>query len=425
MDFFFILLDFLCGFCMIDSKLIENTTSNDLEIIMSSEELLNLEECKILLQAATEIIIPYEQEWKKSGKYFDFFSALGVERKEVRHSALLATLLNPMAIHGMEDCFLKAFVKRIGFCDFITKNAIVRTEEVINGGRRLDISIVSENRKQKIVIENKIDTNDHDNQLNAYLNDLKKQYDNQSWKLVYLTLNGELPCEAIDSSEIVCLSYREDILRLLETLSKSEKQIPESIREIIRQYIITIKNITNQGFDKEMNKELMELIINDNNFDLVEKMYKQLNEIKIEVLTTFIMLLKKNFELKKRSVSISYRSESNYENAIARYAISTSVNEDKEYLTFSFDLNQDKVFHLIFDPEGWFWIEIKDNDGSNLDRDKKTSQFCSKGEEFDKINFRFPDSGFLKFARMTDEEKEKYISDYVAEIERRLFEMQL
>ena len=391
---------------------------------MSSEELLDLEECTILLQKAKEIIVPYEQEWKKSGKYFDFFSALGIERKEVRHSALLATLLNPMAIHGMEDCFLKVFVKQIGFCDFSTKNAIVRTEEVINGGRRLDISIVSEDGKQEIVIENKIDTNDHDNQLNAYLKDLKKQYDNESWKLVYLTLNGDLPCEKIDSSEILCLSYREDILQLLEILAKTEKRLPDPIREIILQYIITIKNITNQGVDKEMNKELMELIISDNNYDLVERMYKHLNEIKIEVLTTFITKLKKRFESNKRDISIFYKSESNYENAIARYAISTSNNENTEYLIFSFNLKQDKVFHIMFDPAGWFWNEIKDNDGSNHDKAEKTSEFCSYGE-FDKINFRFPDSGFMKFARMTEEEKEKYISDYVDDIESRLTKMQL
>ena len=112
------------------------------------------------------------------------------------------------------------------------------------------------------------------------------------------------------------------------------------------------------------------------------------------------------------------------QNAIARYAISTSNNENTEYLIFSFNLKQDKVFHIMFDPAGWFWNEIKDNDGSNHDKAEKTSEFCSYGE-FDKINFRFPDSGFMKFARMTEEEKEKYISDYVDDIESRLTKMQL
>ncbi len=390
-----------------------------LGVVMAIEK-NDLESYSKLLDKAREIIIPYEQEWQKSGKYFNFFEALGIERKEVRHSALLATLLNPKALHGMEDRFLKLFVEKIGFDSFCTKNAIVRTEEVIKGGRRLDISIVSADWKQKIVIENKIDTDDHDNQLNAYLADLKKQYDSTSYRLIYLTLNGDFPYEEINESEIICLSYREDILHLMEKISLSKNNLPNPILEIIRQYTITIQNITNQGVDKEMDKKMMELLVTDNNYELADRMYKQLSEIKIEVLTHFIELLLGKFH--SSDISVKYKSETNYKNAVARYAVSTADNES-EYLQLGFSLQNNKRFFITFEPAGWFWNEIKNNDNSE---DKTTTEeFWARGKEFDKINFRFPNTGFMKFARMSEKEQEEYISNYVDDIECRLREMNL
>ena len=117
----------------------------------------DLEGYKKLLKRTNEIVILNKQEWQRSGKYFNIFSALGIERKEVRHSAILAELLNPNGMHGLGDFFLKEFLHRISFDSFPTKNAIIKKEEVITNNRRLDISITSYDGNQKIVIENKID----------------------------------------------------------------------------------------------------------------------------------------------------------------------------------------------------------------------------------------------------------------------------
>lgn len=225
-----------------------------------SDKKIDIQKTEDLLNKANQIIKLNEQEWRKSGKYFNVFSALGIENKEVRHSALLAALLDPNGFHGMSDCFLKEFLHRIDFEIFPTENAIVRTEEVIRGGRRLDISIVSKDGKQKIVIENKIDTEDHDNQLSAYLNDLKTK---DSYKLIYLTLNGDEPTEDIgkQKEEIICLSYKDDILEMLENVSSAKNMLPHPVLEIIRQYILTIKKITNQGVDRKMDEQLLNEIL--------------------------------------------------------------------------------------------------------------------------------------------------------------------
>lgn len=239
-----------------------------------SDNQIDIKKCKELLHNASEIIKLNEQEWRKSGKYFNVFSALGIERKEVRHSALLAALLDPNGFHGMSDCFLKEFLHRIDYETFPTEEAIVRTEEVIRGGRRLDISIVSKDGKQKIVIENKIDTVDHDNQLSAYLDDLRKH---KSYKLIYLTLNGDEPTEKIENikdNEIIYLSYKNDILQLLENAASAKNMLPHPVLEIIRQYILTVKSITNQGVDRKMNEDLLnEILKNQDNEKVAEAIW--------------------------------------------------------------------------------------------------------------------------------------------------------
>ena len=41
---------------------------------------------------------------------FNLFDVLGVEHKELQHSALLAWLLNPRGSHGLRDYFLRKFL---------------------------------------------------------------------------------------------------------------------------------------------------------------------------------------------------------------------------------------------------------------------------------------------------------------------------
>lgn len=244
-----------------------------------SDNQFDIQKTADLLHKANEIIKLNEQEWRKSGKYFNIFSALGIENKEVRHSALLAALLNPSGFHGMSDCFLKEFLHRIDFENFPSEDAIVRTEEVIRGGRRLDISIVSKDGKQKIVIENKIYTEDHDNQLSAYLRDLETK---ESYKLIYLTLNGDEPTEDIgkQKGKIICLSYKNDILEMLENVSSASNMLPHPVLEIIRQYILTIKKITNQGVDRKMTDKLVEEILkNKDNEQAAEAIWNTVQTI--------------------------------------------------------------------------------------------------------------------------------------------------
>lgn len=387
-----------------------------------SDKKIDIQKTEDLLKKANEIIKLNEQEWRKSGKYFNVFTALGIENKEVRHSALLAALLDPSGFHGISDCFLKEFLHRIDFETFPTEEAIVRTEEVIRGGRRLDISILSKDGKQKIVIENKIDTVDHDNQLSAYLDDLRKH---KSYKLIYLTLNGDEPTEEIENikdNEIICLSYKNDILQLLENVASAKNMLPHPVLEIIRQYILTIKRITNQGVDRKMDEALMKLLLEGDNFKTVETMYNQLNDIKVSVLTNFLKDFKQEFEKYNRKVTVVYKAEGSLENSARGYA-SSKANNEKEFLNLSFQILENKTFYITFSPDGDAYIEIKPDD--NKTYTNKLWDSIPNYKNCDGINFRNPNEEYKEFALKSDVEQRKWIADYVKNIECALKEMKL
>ena len=378
-----------------------------------------------LLNKANEIIKLNEQEWRKSGKYFNVFTALGIEQKEVRHSALLAALLDPNGFHGMSDCFLKEFLHRIDFENFPTEDAIVRTEEVIRGGRRLDISIVSKDGKQKIVIENKIYTEDHDNQLSAYLRDLETK---ESYKLIYLTLNGDEPTEDIgkQKEEIICLSYKNDILEMLENVASARNMLPHPVLEIIRQYILTIKKLTNQGVDRKMDDALKELLLQGDNFETVETVYNQLNDIKFSVLKEFLEYLKQELESEpyNEKVSIKYKDIENLEKAVRGYT-SSKANNEKEFMQLSFPILKNETFFIRFSPDGDVWPEIKPEDEHSKPYTTKLWSLLEPSyKNCNEMNFRNPNYEFKKFARKTTDEQKEWVADFVKNLENALKQME-
>lgn len=377
------------------------------------------ENYQYLLTEMDKISKLHEQEWKKSGKYFNVFSALGVEKKEIRHSALLATFLNPNDFHGMSDIFLKEFMNRIDFNKFPTRDALVFTEEVISNNRRLDIDICSNDGKYKVVIENKIYTVDHDKQVSAYLDDLKKQ-NLIDYKLVYLTLDGEEPTEEIseeDKKHLTCLSYKEDIINMLDSVASIKNMLPQPVLEVIRQYCLTLKNLTNQGVDKIMNDEISMLLLKGDNLKLAEEMYNQIEYIKKQTLTSFLTLLKEAFENKGRTVEIS---DNNPENAAHKYICTKNT-----WISLKVFLSEKIKFFIRFVPDDdEFWCQFSEFENSE-EYTKEFNNTTGTGFNSLYIQFKNPNDGFKEFARMDDDKKKEYISNYVDDIEARLEKMKL
>ena len=127
------------------------------------------------------------------------------------------------------------------------------------GGR---IDIIIETPKQLIVIENKIYASDQENQLMRYNKYCKLQ--NKRFRLLYLTLDGSKAsiyssCGLKEKEDYYCISYKVDILKWLENSLILAINFPK-VKEVLNQYIKTIKQLTNQDMDTKIQQKIFELI---------------------------------------------------------------------------------------------------------------------------------------------------------------------
>mgnify|MGYP002674270750 CR=1 FL=1 len=182
-----------------------------MEIIMNEnnqqQKEVEMEELQQLLKDVYEATKDIKQEEKES---FNVFELCGIWSTEMRHSAILAYLLNPQSSHKFGAVFLKKFYEQIGLNHFIADGSYVETELSFDNGR-MDI-VISNNHNQTVVIENKIYAKDQEEQLNKYQKQLLKN--KGQFALLYLTLDGHEASEK--DVDYLRISYRNDILQWLD-----------------------------------------------------------------------------------------------------------------------------------------------------------------------------------------------------------------
>lgn len=250
-----------------------------------------------LLKEVSEVIREermQKKERQKRGEYFNIFSVLRLETKEVRlHSAFLAELLNPEGSHGLGKQFLELFLNMVVRkskeepFDFETEKAKVHVEYYIGvisedkkSGGRIDILIEDDKDKgNAIIIENKINAGDQEYQLLRYNNFAKNKKSN--YKLLYLTKDGGEASEystGKENFEYQCISYRNNILPWLECCEQAAVRHP-LIRETIHQYIINIKEILNIMEDSALNNLIDSIVEEKDNILSIIRLKDNLGEI--------------------------------------------------------------------------------------------------------------------------------------------------
>lgn len=133
---------------------------------------------------------------------FNIFEAIGVVRQELRHSDLLAFLLDPRENHGLGDGFAKRLLQLVlttaeDISVTVTPNELelwnLNRMEVRREWQHVDILLLDEQHKLAVVIENKIDSGEHSDQLSRYHRVVSQHY--PGWLIIglYLTPVGEMP----------------------------------------------------------------------------------------------------------------------------------------------------------------------------------------------------------------------------------------
>lgn len=211
-----------------------------------------------LLTQIQRIADCHNKTYKQKIEHGDMFNLfdVAVGRDELRHSAIIATLLDPHGNHGQGILFLKKFLD-VCMPDFIFDlqgHISVETETATDDGR---LDIVVSNGIQAIIIENKIDAIDQPQQLKRYNIYAERNY--QEYTILYLTIDGrEASSQSGDEVDYKTISYADDIVSWLNNCISACANKP-SLCVMLEQYKKLILHITHQDMDTP--KEMYELMV--------------------------------------------------------------------------------------------------------------------------------------------------------------------
>jgi hypothetical protein len=199
----------------------------------------------------------------------NIFNVLGISRTEIRHSNFLAWLLNPNGSHGLGNIFLVKFLREISTSDITTdldeleiENLNYSSVEIRREWNNIDLLIVFDSLV--ICVENKIDSQDHSNQLSRYrtiVNDSFKQFKKV---FVYLTPFGESPNSIEDRDYYTPFSYESIVEQADKVLKIHGKSLSNSVFQYVSDYLTILKR---------------ELMKNDTLNELALKIYKNHKEL--------------------------------------------------------------------------------------------------------------------------------------------------
>lgn len=178
-------------------------------------------------------------EWTSK---FNLFDILKITRTEIRHSNMLSWLLNPSENHGLGDSIIRGFIQYVTttFPDnidvFDTLLMTCHDFTIQREWRNIDILAVSSNEKFVLCIENKIDSGEHDNQLNRYRKIVEDTYPDYGKMYIFLSPEG---VEASETEHWCSMSYQ-DVLSIIENARKKIKLLPD-VELLINNYIDAIR----------------------------------------------------------------------------------------------------------------------------------------------------------------------------------------
>lgn len=203
-------------------------------------------------KALQELILdPYLERLEDLLADFNLFDVLGIARAELRHSAFLAWLLDPRGSHGLRDYFLRTFLLQVAreasnlgvgdITPFEVDSWKLIDIEVATERHYIDILMVGRSDGFVCLIENKIGSGEHSNQLSRYLDTVRREYDTPEIIPIFLTPDGRNPDPGDAADDYIPLGY-EVIVELIErTLRTRGSTIGASVTTFLEQYARTLR----------------------------------------------------------------------------------------------------------------------------------------------------------------------------------------
>ena len=185
---------------------------------------------------------------------FNLFEAIGVVRQELRHSNLLAFLLDPSQSHGLGAVFLKELLQSV-FLQTEVESTVsssdldswdLRQATVQREWHHIDILVLDDVNRFAVLIENKIDTGEHSDQLNRYYKDVQSHYPGYKIAALHLTPDGDAPTSdlyhAVSYLQVCQVAERLVALRR-STLGSDIVMLLEHYAQMLRRHIVSDSNV--------------------------------------------------------------------------------------------------------------------------------------------------------------------------------------
>ena len=195
------------------------------------------------MQALTEFVVSNTEleQLEERLRQFNLFEAIGMQRQEVKHSIFLAFLLDPQQTHGLGDDFLRKVLQRalLGADEAALQVSVVQLHlmglnatTVEREWNNIDILLLDAQHELAVIIENKVLTSEHSNQLERYYQIVQREY--PTWRLLglYLTRYGAAPSDR----RYLPISYAA-IAEIIEALIASRQTaLGPDIRTVMTHY---------------------------------------------------------------------------------------------------------------------------------------------------------------------------------------------
>lgn len=285
---------------------------------------------------------------------FNIFSALKLDNNEIRHSNFLAWLINPRESHGIGDYFLKEFLKN-SISNFICNPRIeVRPKDILDKRfceceirreyRNIDILIINPDNNFVCVIENKIWSAEHSNQLENYAKYVEDEFKDYKKLHLFLAPNPDYSepllerkydkktdekDETVEETvHYIQIGYEKIIKVIEKTLKHRGHIMPDGARVFVEHY----KKMVERNIMNKIDKDVMDFcrVLYRDHKEAIDLINKCVNEVAVDISSILQKIIAENpaLELDKGSHKTwtkFYPKTTNGEDAYFQFCMNNEV----------------------------------------------------------------------------------------------------
>lgn len=253
---------------------------------------------------------------------FNIFSALKLDNTEIRHSNFLAWLMNPRESHDIGDYFLKEFLKN-AIDDFICDKRIdVKPTDILDKRfyecdirreyKNIDILIINPDTKLLCLIENKIWSTEHNEQLERYAKHVEKEF--RDYKKLHIFLTPEKKTDKSllerDTAFYIQMDYEQVVTAIEKTLKHRGHIMSDDVRVFVEHYKKMVERNIMNTVDKDV-KDFCRALYRDHKeaIDLINKCTEDINDEIMSIIKEVVQEKASNTKFEKSTVYFIHEAD--------------------------------------------------------------------------------------------------------------------